>query len=332
LQILTDTFGTVVTFIGADPDQLEALGAQLRTGADDLDHLAQTISSMLYYGSWEGPDGDEARGDWHTTLLPALGTAAQRLREQSERLMRNAQEQRGASEADSGSTGSGNVEIEELKGEGQLGGADLAVLIADLVGIFDPTPISDGVSGIISLFRGDWAGVGLSALSMIPYAGDLFGKGGKLARLLARFAHLAGKDPEVLFNTIRKIDYQNPTKLNDALGKLNQLAGDAAKRYENPRWQAAADRLELPTDGPIPFVPPKNWQPHNPQSVMEGGRKGFVDAYGNVWVKGRGVGDEAWEWDVQRGGSSGTLQDIFGDGAHVNVSRDGQVTHNPGRR
>ncbi|MBB5873555.1 hypothetical protein F4553_006989 [Allocatelliglobosispora scoriae] len=318
-------------YIGADPDRLDLLAGQLRAGADSLDVLGSTISGALYHGGWEGDDAELMRSDWQTALLPALGTAATLLRTQSEALLRNAQEQRRASTADADSAASpDDLEIAELTSEGALGATDLVVLIADIVGIFDPTPISDGVSGVISLFRGDWGGAGLSALSMIPYAGDLFGKGGKLAKLLARFEHLPLDKLDDITNTLRKIDYTNPAKVNEALGKLNKLAGDAAKRYENPRFQAGADRLELPTDGPIPFVPPKRWQPENPQSEMVGGQKGYRDDYGNLWVKGPGRGGDAWEWDVQPGHSSGTLQDVFGDGTHVNVSRDGQLTHNPG--
>lgn len=71
------------------------------------------------------------------------------------------------------------------------------------------------------------------------------------------------------------------------------------------------------------------WQPHKPSKERVRGRPGFVDAYGNVWIEGRGVGGDLKEWDIQPGASSGNLQKQFGDGKHVNVSIDGQVTHNP---
>ncbi len=222
------------------------------------------------------------------------------------------------------------AQVEELTGEGGLSPADLAILVADLIGIFDPTPISDGVSGVMSLFKGDISGAGLSLAAMVPYAGDAFAKSAKFAKLLKRFEHLAKADPQKIVKTLQKIDYKNPEKVNDALRTMNRLSGDAAKRYQNPSWSAAADRYQLPKDGPISFVPPKNWQPHNPQRELAGGQPGFRDAYGNVWVKGPGRGGDAWEWDVVPGkGSSGKLQTQFGDGSHVNVSRDGQVTHNP---
>lgn len=56
---------------------------------------------------------------------------------------------------------------------------DLLQMALDLVGFADPTPISDGLSTLLSLARGDWAGAAVSAISMIPFAGDTF----KMAKL-----------------------------------------------------------------------------------------------------------------------------------------------------
>ena len=49
---------------------------------------------------------------------------------------------------------------EELVPEGGFDAGDVAILTADLAGIVDPTPISDGISGVMSLFKGDWTGAG----------------------------------------------------------------------------------------------------------------------------------------------------------------------------
>ena len=49
---------------------------------------------------------------------------------------------------------------------------DIAQLGLDLFGIFDPTPISDGVNAFISLCRGDFLWAAISAASMVP-AGDV---------------------------------------------------------------------------------------------------------------------------------------------------------------
>jgi uncharacterized protein len=73
---------------------------------------------------------------------------------------------------------------------------DLTQMALDIAGIIDPTPISDGVSGVISLFRGDWLGAGISVAAMIPYIGDL-AKAGKLPKLLKtveRAVEIASQD------------------------------------------------------------------------------------------------------------------------------------------
>ncbi|NJO56251.1 MAG: hypothetical protein HC834_07790 [Rhodospirillales bacterium] len=71
----------------------------------------------------------------------------------------------------------------------KLSPSDAAGLVADVAGIFDPTPISDGVGGVISLAKGDWMGAGLSVLGMIPYIGDA-GKIAKIAKRAPRTAAL----------------------------------------------------------------------------------------------------------------------------------------------
>jgi hypothetical protein len=58
---------------------------------------------------------------------------------------------------------------------------DVGQLLLDIGGIVDPTPASDTVSGLISVFRGRWVDAGVSAVSLIPFIGDL-AKLGKLKR------------------------------------------------------------------------------------------------------------------------------------------------------
>ncbi|HRQ80478.1 MAG TPA: HNH endonuclease [Azospirillaceae bacterium] len=67
---------------------------------------------------------------------------------------------------------------------------DLAQSALDVAGIFDPTPVSDAASALISAARGDWLGAGLSLISIVPYFGDAAGKSAKLAKLAARIADL----------------------------------------------------------------------------------------------------------------------------------------------
>jgi hypothetical protein len=76
----------------------------------------------------------------------------------------------------------------ELAGLGALTG--LAI-----VGIFDPTPVSDGAAAVVALamMRYGWgylADAGLSAVSAVPYVGDAIGKPLLAGRLAARAGNL----------------------------------------------------------------------------------------------------------------------------------------------
>lgn len=74
---------------------------------------------------------------------------------------------------------------------------DLGQMALDLIGVVDPTPLSDGASALISLGRRDWSGVGISMLGIVPYVGDLakLTKLGRHAETLGRVVQLARADP-----------------------------------------------------------------------------------------------------------------------------------------
>jgi len=118
-------------------------------------------------------------------------------------------------------------EFEELEPEGGMDAKAVAALIADIAGIFDPTPISDGVAAGIDLSDGDVAGAGLSLLSMIPYLGDAVGKPVKIIRrILKKFPalkRLAGSG--ALLDLLKHVDWKNPLRLNRSLGTLASLQG-----------------------------------------------------------------------------------------------------------
>ena len=50
----------------------------------------------------------------------------------------------------------------------------------DGVGVFDPTPLSDGLNALIHAARGNYWDAGISVIAMVPFLGDL-AKGGKYA-------------------------------------------------------------------------------------------------------------------------------------------------------
>ena len=55
----------------------------------------------------------------------------------------------------------------------------------DVIGTFDPSPISDGLNALIYADEGDWINAAISATAMIPYAGDL-AKAGKYGTRAAK--------------------------------------------------------------------------------------------------------------------------------------------------
>ncbi|WP_218924613.1 polymorphic toxin type 17 domain-containing protein, partial [Streptomyces sp. rh207] len=216
---------------------------------------------------------------------------------------------------------------EDLEGEGGLSAADKAKLVLDITGMFDPTPVSDGSSGLISLFQGDFAGAGLSLAAFIPYVGDALAKPAKFAKYLDEFEHLAKyvDDLDWVGNAIKSVKHLSPSQYGEALSKMNKLAGDSGKAYKNKNWLATAKKYDLPTDGPIPYVPPKGWDPKRPQ--VRGG--GFPDKYGNIWTRAKDGKDE-WDVQIPKGKGFETFAGSKNQGkdySHANISKKGYVTH-----
>jgi hypothetical protein len=164
-----------------------------------------------------------------------------------------------ADEASAPATDGSQPSLDDEKGALIL---DLTQMALDIAGIVDPTPISDGASGIISLFRGDWLGAGISVASMIPYVGDL-AKAGKLPKVLKsieRAVEIASKDAkfaERLRPVLQKIkgalDAVPLEKLPDAVRKpleaMKKKIDDffaAAKKEDNFVGEVRGQRIELP--------------------------------------------------------------------------------------
>ncbi|MFV2120108.1 polymorphic toxin type 17 domain-containing protein [Streptomyces sp. Act-28] len=216
---------------------------------------------------------------------------------------------------------------EDLEGEGGLSDADKAQLLLDVTGIFDPSPVSDGASGLMSLFQGDFTGAGLSLAALIPYAGDALAKPAKFAKYLEKFENLAKHATDLKWaeNAGKSVRHLSPNQWHDALTLMNKLAGDAGKAYKNKKFLQTAKKHDLPTDGPVPFVPRKDWNPGSPQ--VRGG--GFPDKYGNIWTRAKDGKDE-WDVQIPKGknfekfaGSKNQGKDY----SHANISKEGHVTH-----
>lgn len=127
---------------------------------------------------------------------------------------------------------------------------DLAQLGLDVVGIVEPTPFADGSNTVISLFRGDFLGAGLSAVGIIPYLGDLakVGKLGKWSSTVSNVLEMAAKSPDfakVVEPLLRKVDdaigaipdsvMRNlPEGVQDALGSARSKIDDFNTRGDAP--------------------------------------------------------------------------------------------------
>ena len=114
-----------------------------------------------------------------------------------------------------------NQELESLKSEVVW---DVTQMILDITGIFDPTPVSDGSSAAISLARGRWFDAFISAVSIVPYVGDL-AKTAKLPRYLEsvrKAIKIASRDSEWAVG-LRELF----TKLKIALDKVYEVGVDS---------------------------------------------------------------------------------------------------------
>ena len=74
-----------------------------------------------------------------------------------------------------------------------LQGDDILGAALDIVGIFDPTGIADGIAAKLSADKGDWGGAIISGLGIFPYVGDI-AKVGKV-----------GKDVKIIKNAVENI-------------------------------------------------------------------------------------------------------------------------------
>lgn len=91
--------------LGADPEQLELLGAAMGGMAERVDGIRTEVSSLLARTTWAGRDGDAFRDEWHGRWGHLLVAVAAAGREGACALRDNAAQQRQASAADGGEVG-----------------------------------------------------------------------------------------------------------------------------------------------------------------------------------------------------------------------------------
>lgn len=94
----------------------------------------------------------------------------------------------------------------------------------DVLGCFDPTPISDCASAAMCIRSGEYVGAALSLIAVVPYIGDLLGKSAKFAAMVDK---------------VRKA-YERLKRVMNILQILEQKAARAKKMA-----QEAAERLAV---------------------------------------------------------------------------------------
>jgi uncharacterized protein YukE len=85
------------SMLGMDIGAVRNLAGQLMSKADEIDTIANTLTSQLDGAQWIGPDATAFRGDWSSVHRAQLTTVANALREASNRATANANQQEQAS-------------------------------------------------------------------------------------------------------------------------------------------------------------------------------------------------------------------------------------------
>ncbi|MBF6649752.1 hypothetical protein [Methylobacter sp. BlB1] len=121
---------------------------------------------------------------------------------------------------------------------------EYATVSADIAGIFDPTPVSDGAGFLLSAAQGDALGALLSLGSMIPYAGDALAKPAKIVKRAPKTAKaleamLQAKDNLAKVSKgVLKESGLNPAKIAEARTDFFKNSGLSLEQVAKARRQA----------------------------------------------------------------------------------------------
>lgn len=87
-----------MSMVGANPEELDALGHQMSVAAERLEAIRGELTSSLSVTSWRGPDAEMFQGEWSSHLSGNLLTATQGIASASRKLHFEASQQRQASD------------------------------------------------------------------------------------------------------------------------------------------------------------------------------------------------------------------------------------------
>jgi hypothetical protein len=96
---------------------------------------------------------------------------------------------------------------------------ELGQTVIDAAGIIDPTPISDSISAMMSLSKGDYVGAALSTVSIVPYIGDALGKPIKEAHNAQKIIQLEQK----IEGLVRQLKELAPERVEKAAENLTEV-------------------------------------------------------------------------------------------------------------
>jgi uncharacterized protein YukE len=245
--------------LGADPDQLKDLGGQMDSSADQIEHVAAGITTLLSFSRWEGADGERFRSEWNGSLRAKLTAAAAAMRVCGTALRRNATEQTDASTAEDGLARALNLSL------------GITAVLSDLAALSDRVP-KDLVAKLPQWVRGlafDPAtgskvaekafmglGVGLNAIGTVldyseaersePGTADSFNKWADVwfdgaATVAAAAEFIPGAQPfatvglavidvgHLVYDDIAAVDPELPSEVVSAVGQAGKKAVDAAE-------------------------------------------------------------------------------------------------------
>ena len=113
---------------GADADQLDRLAVLFQEKAQQLDNLGNQVRKAVNQVHWEGGGWGRFRAEWDQQHHKRLRVASQGLRQASDQLRSQAQDQRRVSGTGAGSHGARRLGVEPLVGLGALPGLSSILL------------------------------------------------------------------------------------------------------------------------------------------------------------------------------------------------------------
>ncbi|PID97304.1 MAG: hypothetical protein CSA84_00835 [Actinomycetales bacterium] len=84
-------------FFGMNIEEVRSLSRQLQEKSQQINQIAQQLTSQLSGTDWKGPDAERFRSEWDSTHRAALQRVCDALQNASQNASRNADQQEQAS-------------------------------------------------------------------------------------------------------------------------------------------------------------------------------------------------------------------------------------------